>query len=63
MGSHRISKELTSSRANKDGKEYIKHHLPGQINLGKRKDKGHIRDRTREKMEVDLDRVRQQDTR
>ena len=32
--------------SNKDGKEYVKHHIPGQTNkhLGKRKDKGHRRD-------------------
>ena len=32
--------------AKKNGKEYVKHHIPGQTNkhLGKRKDKGHRRD-------------------
>ena len=40
---HTSSKERTSSHTNKDGKEYVKHHIPGQKNkhLGKRKDKGH----------------------
>ena len=35
-----------SSRTNRDGKEYVKHHIPGQKNkhMGKRKDQGHRRD-------------------
>ena len=39
-------KEQVSSCSNTDGKEYIKHHIPGKENkhLGKRKDKGHRRD-------------------
>ena len=43
MGTHHPSKEKASSRTNKDGKEYVKHHIPGQKNknLGERKDKGH----------------------
>ena len=46
MGTHRPSKEQASSRTNKDGKEYVNHHTQAQKNkhLGKRKDKGHIRD-------------------
>ena len=38
--------------------------MPGQKNkhLGKRKDKGHRRDWTSQKTEVDLGRARQQDT-
>ena len=34
-------KEQASSRTNEDGKEYVKHHIPGQKNkhLGKRKTK------------------------
>ena len=30
MGTHHPSKEQASSRTNKDGMEYVKHHLPGQ---------------------------------
>ena len=30
MGTHHPSKEQASSRTNKDGKEYVKHHIPGQ---------------------------------
>ena len=45
---HHPSKEQASSRINKDGKgkEYVKHHIPGQKNkhLGKRKDNGHTGD-------------------
>ena len=39
-------KEQASNRTNKDGKEYVKHHIPGQKNkyLGKKKDQGHRRD-------------------
>ena len=35
-----------SSPTNKNGKEYVKHHIPGQKNKhpGKRKDEGHRRD-------------------
>ena len=46
MGIHHPSKEQASSRTNKDGKKYVKHHIPGQKNKyqGKKKDKGHIRD-------------------
>ena len=46
MDTHQPSKEQASSRTNKDGKEYVKHHIPGQKNkdLGKRKDEGHRRD-------------------
>ena len=42
METHRPSHEQ-ASRTNKDGKEYVKHHIPGQKNkhLGKRKDQGH----------------------
>ena len=41
MGTHHPSKEQVSIRANKDGKEYIKHHIPGQKNkyMGMRKTK------------------------
>ena len=60
---HHPSKEQASNRTNKDRKEYVKHHIPGQKNkhLGKRKDKAkcHIR----QKMEVDPGRVRQEDRR
>ena len=54
-----------SSRTNKDGKEYVKHHIPGQTNkyLGKRKDQSNRRDWTSQKTEVNLGRERQQDTR
>ncbi|KAK2183656.1 hypothetical protein NP493_301g03000 [Ridgeia piscesae] len=40
------SKEQASSRTNKDGKEYVKHHIPEQNNkhLVKRKYNGHRRD-------------------
>ena len=46
MGTHYPSKEQTCSRTNEDGKENVKHHIPGQKNkhLGKIKDKGHVRD-------------------
>ena len=46
MGTHHPGKEQTSSRTNKDGNEYVNHHIPGQKNnhLGKKKDKGHRRD-------------------
>ena len=46
VGTHHPSKEQASSRTNKHGKEYVKHHIPGQKNkhLVKRKDKGHRRD-------------------
>ena len=30
MGTHHPSKEQASSRTNKDGKEYVKHHIQGQ---------------------------------
>ncbi|KAK2189674.1 hypothetical protein NP493_100g07014 [Ridgeia piscesae] len=30
MGTHHPSKEQASSRTNKDGQEYVKHHVPGQ---------------------------------
>ena len=65
MGTQHPSKEQASSRMNKDGKEYVIYHIPGQKNkhLGKRKDKGHRRDWTSQKTEVDLGRARQQDTR
>ena len=45
MGTHHSSKEQASSRTNKDRKEYVKHHTPGQKNkhLHKIKDKGHKR--------------------
>ncbi|KAK2173360.1 hypothetical protein NP493_882g01030 [Ridgeia piscesae] len=29
MGTHYPSKEQASSRTNRNGKEYVKHHLPG----------------------------------
>ena len=43
IGTHHSSKEQASSHANKDGKEYAKHHIPGQKSkqLGKRKNKGY----------------------
>ena len=65
MGIHHPSKEQASSHTNKDGKEYVKHHIPGQKNkhLSKRKDKGHRRNWTSHKTEVDLSRARQQNTR
>ena len=46
MVTHHPSKEQASSRPNKDGKEYVKHHIPGQKekHLGEREDKCHIRD-------------------
>ena len=42
MATHHPSKEQASSRTNKDGKEYVKHHIPGQKNkhMDKRKDQG-----------------------
>ena len=45
MGTHHPTKEQASSRTNKYGKEYVKHHVLGQKNKhqGKRKDKGHRR--------------------
>ena len=30
LGTHHPCKEQASSRTNKDGKEYVKHHIPGQ---------------------------------
>ena len=65
MGTHHLCKEQASSLTNKDGKENVKHHLPGQKNkhLGKKKDQGQRRDWTSQKTEVDLGRARQQDTR
>ena len=56
------TKERTGCRTNKDGKKYVKPHISGQKkkHLGKRKDKGHWRDGTSQKTEVDLDRARQQ---
>ncbi|KAK2154452.1 hypothetical protein NP493_2190g00018 [Ridgeia piscesae] len=49
MGTHHPSKAQASSRANKDGKEYVKHHIPGQENkhLGKRKDKHDVTEQVR----------------
>ena len=46
MGTRHPSKDQTSSRTNKYGKEYAKNHIPEQKNkhLGNRKDKGHRRD-------------------
>ena len=43
---HQSCKEKASNRTNKDGKEYVKHHIPGHKNKhrGKRKDKVHTRD-------------------
>ena len=43
MGTHHPSKEQGSSRTNKNGKEYVIHHMQEQKNkhLGKRKDNGH----------------------
>ena len=40
-GTHQPSKEQAGSHTNKDGKEYVKHHIPGQENkyLGNRKTK------------------------
>ena len=32
MDTHHPSKEQASCRTNKDGKEYVKHHIPGQKN-------------------------------
>ena len=42
MDTHHPSREQASSRTNKDGKDYVKHHIPGQKYkyLDKRKDKG-----------------------
>ena len=39
---HQPSKEQASSCTNKDGKEYVKDHIPREKNkhLGKRKDQG-----------------------
>ena len=39
-GTHHPGKEQVNNRTNKDGKEYVKHHIPGQKNkhLGKGKD-------------------------
>ena len=46
MGIHHPSKEQASSRTNKNGKEYVKHHIPGQKNkhMDKRKNQGHRED-------------------
>ena len=30
MGTHHPCKEQASSHTNKDGKEYVKHHIPGE---------------------------------
>ena len=51
MGTHHPNKEQASSRTNKDGKEYVKHHIPGQKNkhLGKRTEQGHRHDGTSRK--------------
>ena len=45
-GTHHPCRQQASSRTEKDGKEYVKHHIPGKKNkhLGKKKDKGHRRD-------------------
>ena len=65
VGTHQPRKEVANSRTNKDGKEYVKHHIPGEKNkhLGKRRDKGHRRDGTSQKTEMDLGRAHQQNTR
>ena len=41
---HSPTKQKQASSRIKDGQEYVKHNIPGQINkhLGKRNDKGHI---------------------
>ena len=46
MATHYPSKEQTSSRTDKDVKENVKNHIPGQKNkhMGKRKYKNHVRD-------------------
>ena len=64
MSIYHPSKEQAGSCTNKDGKEYVKHHIPGQKNkhLGKKQDKCHSSDWTTQKTEVDLGRARQQDT-
>ena len=58
MGTLQTSKGQASRCTIKDGKEYVKHHIPGQKNkhLGKRKDKSHSQ-------EVVLGKARQQNTR
>ena len=45
-GNYLPNKEQGSSRTNKDGKEYVKHHILGEknIHLCKRKFKSHRRD-------------------
>ena len=50
-------------RTNKDGKEYVKHHIHNNKDLSKKKDNGHICHWTSQKTEVDLGSARQQDTR
>ena len=44
MGTHHPSKEQASSRTNKDGKECVKHHIPGHKNkhVGKRKQRSQM---------------------
>ena len=46
MGTHHPSKVQASSPTNEDGKEYVKHHKPGEKSkhLDKRKDVGHRHD-------------------
>ena len=61
MGTHQPSKEQASSCTKKDGKEYVKHHIPGQKNkhLGKRKDKGDRRDWISQRTDMHLGRAQQ----
>ena len=58
------ARKSASSRRNKDGKENVKHHIPGRKNIhpDKRKHNSH-RNWTSQKTEVDLGRTRQQNTR
>jgi len=57
---HQPNTEQDSYRKKKDGKEYVRHHIPGQKNtyLGKRKDKGHRRDWTSQRTDADVSRTR-----
>ena len=52
--SHHPSKEQASSHTNKDGKEYVKHHIPGQKKPTWVRETTKSTDRTKQKTEVDL---------
>ena len=65
MSNHHPNKEQASSRTNKVGNEYVKHHIPGQKHkyLGKAKYTGERRDWISQKTEMELGRACQLDRR